>query len=328
MSNGIFVWIDQAVGVALPASWEALGMARTLADARGEPLTAIIFGRDIGTVGQLAIYNGADRVLQCDDATFCDYRPEPFVALLTKLVKEGDPRIVVGPATARGRELLAMCAADLDAAMLPDVTSLTFEHGYIRALHPAYAGKVIAELRGHGTLQFATVRGRAFALPTPDPTRAGEMVLLSPVLAEEQITTKMIALDPAPTEISLADAKIVVTGGRGVGGPEGFAPLRELAETLGAALGATRATVDAGWIAYPYQIGQTGKVVSPDVYFAIGVSGAVQHQVGMRNAKVIIAVNKDPNAPVFKIAQYGIVGDLFKVVPALNNAIKARLQRG
>ena len=328
MSSGIFAWIDQAAGVALPASWEALGMARTLADARSESLTAIIFGRDVGTGGQLAIYNGADRVLQCDDATFCDYRPEPFAALLTKLIRDADPRLVVGPATTRGRELLAMCAADLDAALLSDVTALSFEHGYIRALHPAYAGKVVAELRGHGALQFATVRERAFALPVPDPTRAGEAVLISPVLTEDQITTKMIALDPAPTEVSLADARIVVTGGRGVGGPEGFAPLRELAETLGAALGATRATVDAGWIADPYQIGQTGKVVSPDVYFAIGVSGAAQDQVGMQNAKVIIAVNKDPAAPVFKFAQYGIVGDLFKVVPALNNAVKARLRRG
>jgi electron transfer flavoprotein alpha subunit len=174
-------------------------------------------------------------------------------------------------------------------------------------------------------IQFVTLRSRAFPAPAPDTSKTGEVISITPVLSEDQITTKVESLEEAKGSVNLADARIIVSGGRGVGGPEGFAPIRELAEVLGGAVGASRATVDAGWIPYAHQVGQTGKTVSPDLYIAVGISGAIQHQAGMRTSKVIVAINKDPDAPIFKLAHYGIVGDLFKVAPALAQAFQAKL---
>jgi electron transfer flavoprotein alpha subunit len=170
-----------------------------------------------------------------------------------------------------------------------------------------------------------TTRVRAFPRPEPDADREGEVVALEPALAEDEIATRVTGFLETEGGVSLADASIIVSGGRGVAGPEGYAPLEELVEVLNAALGASRAAVDAGWIPYEHQVGQTGKTVSPDLYIACGISGAIQHLAGMRTSKVIVAINKDPEAPIFKMANYGIVGDLFDVVPALRQALEEKI---
>ena len=323
--SGVFVWIDQFQGKALPVSWEALGVGRKIADSRSVPLTAVVFGQGIDSVVQQAFHNGAKKVIKADDATLAEYRLEPYAALLTKIVQDNQAQVVLGGASTRGRELLAAAAADLNAGLLADVTELSAEGDSLKATRPVYAGKVLSTAVASGDVQFATLRSRAFPAPTPDTSKSGEVVSVAPVLSEDQITTKVEGFEETKGTVNLADARIIVSGGRGVGGPEGFAPVRELADVLGAAVGASRATVDAGWIPYAHQVGQTGKTVSPDLYIAAGISGAIQHQAGMRTSKVIVAINKDPDAPMFKLARYGIVGDLFKILPALTQAFKTKL---
>jgi electron transfer flavoprotein alpha subunit len=323
--SGVFVWIDQFHGKTLPVSWEALGVGRKIADARNVPLTALVFGQGVDEVVQ-AFHYGANRVIKADDATLAEFRLEPYVALLDKVVADNQAQVVIGGASTRGRELLAAAAADANAGLLSDVTTLSTEGDALQGTRPVYAGKVLstAATVGSGT-QFVTIRSRAFPAPTPDTSKSGEVVSVSPVLSEDQIDTKIESFEETKGTVNLTDARIIVSGGRGVGGPEGFAPIRELADVLGGAVGASRATVDAGWIPYAHQVGQTGKTVSPDLYVAVGISGAIQHQAGMRTAKVIVAINKDPDAPIFKLARYGIVGDLFKVLPALSQAFRTKL---
>ncbi|MCZ2097981.1 MAG: electron transfer flavoprotein subunit alpha/FixB family protein [Anaerolineae bacterium] len=324
MSQGVLVWIEQHQGRVPAASWEALGAARAL--AAGGPVLAAIFGQGIRDAAQDAIQRGADTVLAANDASLAAYRFEPYVALLAQIVQERQPAIVLAAATIAGREVLAGAAADTGGGLLTDVTELSLENGKLQAVRPVLGGKALSveAIVGDGP-QFATLRPRAFPAPEPDASRSGEVVAVSPALAEDAIATKVEGMEDAGGAISLADATIIVSGGRGVGGPEGFGPVRELAEALGAAVGASRAAVDAGWIPYEHQVGQTGKVVAPDLYIAAGISGAIQHQAGMRTAKVIVAINKDPDAPIFKLARYGIVGDLFDILPALTAEIRRRL---
>ena len=324
MTQGALVWIEQFQGRAASASWEALGAARTLAP--DGPVIAAVFGQGVGDVAQEAIRRGADTVLVADDATLADYRFEPYVALLAQIVQERQPAFVLGAATVAGREVLAGTAADVGAGLLTDVTELSLEGGKLQAVRPVIGGKALSveAITADGP-QFATLRPRAFPASEPDESRSGEVVALSPALSEDAIATKVEATEARSGTVSLTDATIIVSGGRGVGGPEGFEPVRELASVLGAAVGASRAAEDAGWIPYEHQVGQTGKVVSPDLYIAVGISGAIQHQAGMRTAKVIVAINKDPDAPIFKLARYGIVGDLFEVLPALTEELRRRL---
>jgi len=319
--SSIFVWIDHFRGKALPASWEAISAAQRL----GDQITALVFGSGIGNLVTLAFHYGAHKVIACEDATLADYRLEPYAALLVKLVNDHAPRAVLSGATTRGRELLAAAAAETDNSLLADVTELSVEGETIKAVHPAYAGKVLSDLVAASRTVFITLRSRAFPLPQLDASRSGEVINVASVMPAEQIATQIESFEEQRGSVNLTDAAIIVTGGRAVGSAEGFAPVRELAEVLGGAVGATRAAVDAGYIPYAHQVGQTGKVVSPTLYIAAGVSGSIQHQAGMRTSKIIVAINKDPEAPIFKIAHYGIVGDLFKVLPALSAAARAKL---
>lgn len=322
----VCVWIEQFKGQAVPAAWEALGEGRALADALGGPLTALVFGEGVEALAGQAIQRGADRVVLAEDATLADYRLEPYAALLGKVVAEEAPRIVLAAATSRGRELLAAAALDADAPLLNDVTELALDGGALKGVHPVYGGKLLASQTADAAgPQFASLRSRAFPAIAPDPARRGAVVRVGPVLREDQIAVKIEGFVATAGEVSLTDAAIVVSGGRGVGSAEGFAPLKELAAVLGAAVGASRAAVDAGYISYAHQVGQTGKVVSPDLYIACGISGAIQHQAGMRTSKVIVAINQDRDAPIFKLAQYGIVGDLFEILPALTAEFRRRL---
>jgi electron transfer flavoprotein alpha subunit len=264
---------------------------------------------------------------------------------LAKLASESFPEVILFPTTSRGRELAAMAAIDLNSGVLPDVIALEVVDGSLLATRPIYAGKLLSKVKCLTRPQLVTLRGRAFAKLPPDVSRTGTLTKLSPVLGEADIPTKVEGYIPGEAGVSLNDASVIVSGGRGVSNnpkltppagmdekqaeiwkaQQGFKLIEALAQVLHAAVGASRAAVDAGYIPYAHQVGQTGKVVSPDLYIACGISGAIQHQAGMRTSKVIVAINRDAEAPIFKLARYGVVGDLYAIIPALTEAFRKRL---
>ena len=327
MSNEIFVWVEQFENEVVGASWEALGAARGLVDeAGGEVVACLLGGEGVEGVAEEAFAYGADRVLLASDETLRDFRVEPYAAVLAEAVGSEEPENVLIAATFRGRELGPALAVRLETGCIADCTELGYEDGELMATRPIYAGKLMSKcMIPERRPRVFTTRVRAFPKPEPEAGRAGEVEEMRTVMAEEEIQTQVVGFEESEGGVSLADASIIVSGGRGVAGPGGYEPLQELADLLNAALGASRAAVDAGWIPYEHQVGQTGKTVSPDLYVACGISGAIQHLAGMRTSKVIVAINKDPEAPIFKVADYGVVEDVFDVVPPLKEALKKRL---
>lgn len=328
--QGVWVWVEQFRGQATGISWEMLGQGRRLADALGATLTACVFGRHVEQAAREAIAYGADRVLLADDATLADYRTAPYAQLLVSLAHEQHPEVLLLGASSRGRDLAGAVATELCTGLTADCTGLEIEPDTRRLVQtrPAYGGNVMATIiTPNHRPQMATVRHRVFEAPAPDWERGGQIVSVPVTLDEDQIATRVLDFIVGEEGVNLADARIIVSGGAGLGGPDGFAPLRELAAVLGAAVGASRAAVDAGWIPYAHQVGQTGRTVRPDLYIACGISGAIQHRAGMGTARVIVAINRDPEAPIFDFATYGIVGDLFEIVPALTEQFRAKLRR-
>jgi len=327
--DSMLVFVDHAHGVARPVSWELMGKAREFAGKLACPVVALIVGRHLSGLASEAIAFGADRVLVADDAAFTQFRAGAYAAALKTAIRTAKPRLILVPATSEARDPAALAACALGIGLASDCQGLALdEDGNLLADRPVFGGNIITTVAFTEHPQMATVRPRTFPLPAPDNSRSGEIVPLAVELGELEEQEEILALDaPEASELSVDTANIIVAGGRGVKGPEGFAPIRELAKVLGAAVGASRAVVDAGWIPYAHQIGQTGKTVRPDLYIACGISGAIQHLAGMTNAKVIVAINKDWDAPIFNVATYGIVGDLFEVVPALTEALRARLGR-
>lgn len=322
--SGVFVYVESLHGKMISASQEALGAGRKVADELGASVTAVVLGQGVSGVADAAFDLGANAVVGCDDGTLADFRVEAYAPLLVQVVKEKGADVVLAAATTQGRDMTGWLAADLGAGLIADATGLAVADGRVVATRPVYAGKLLCDTVIPEGIQILSLRSRAFP-PAASTGGTGTAEWLSAAVAEDSVPTKVIGFKEKEGGVSLTDASIIVSGGRGVGGPEGFEPVRSLAETLGAALGASRATVDAGWIPYDHQVGQTGKTVSPDLYIACGISGAIQHQAGMRTSKVIVAINKDPEAPIFNLAHYGIVGDLFKVLPALEAEFKKRL---
>ncbi len=322
----ILVYVDQFKGTALSASWEVLGAAKKLAGEMSASVIVLVLGHNAGELAKEPFGYGADAVTLCDDPTLADFRVQPFAALLSKVCAEAKPDVVVGPNTTRVRELFGIVAASLGTSAIADGIALTLKDGAVYVTRPAYAGKLLSTVVAKSRRpQMITLRPRAFPKPEPNAGANGAITKVDAVLKEDEIATKVTGYAIDEGKVSLADARIIVSGGRGVGGPVGFAPVRDLAEALNAAVGASRAAVDAGWIPYAHQVGQTGRTVSPDLYIACGISGAIQHQAGMRTSKLIVAINKDAEAPIFKLARYGIVGDLFKILPALSAEFKKRL---
>jgi len=325
VANKVWVYIDHFKGNAVLTSWEAVGAAKSLAQRMGTGVTALIFGNGVEGLAQQAFSYGVDAVKLCDDATLAEFRVEPYAALLIKLAAEEKPDVLLAATTPRGRDVFATSAVDLNTGVIADATVLEVADGLVRVTRPVYAGKLLSTVVCKDKRpQMITLRARAFTAPEPDGEKSGAVEKVAPVLAEDAISTKVVDYAIEENRVSLDSAKIIVSGGRGVGGPEGFEPVRQLAKAFGGALGASRAAVDAGWIPYAHQVGQTGKVVSPDLYVACGISGAIQHLVGMRTAKIIVAINKDAEAPIFRNALYGVVGDLFKIVPAVTAEVKKR----
>jgi electron transfer flavoprotein alpha subunit len=343
--NKIWVYIDQFKGQPLATSWEGISAAKTLTNQLGGGVTALIFGKGVEPIASQAFQYGADEVLLADDLSLDDFRSEPYTALLAKLATESAPEVILFPTTTRGRELAAMTAIDLKTGVLPDVITLEFVDGSLIATRPIYAGKLLCKVKCLTKPQLVTLRGRAFAKPTLDASHTGMLTRVSPVMGEADISSKVEAYAAGEAGVSLTDASVIVSGGRGVSNnpklsppsgmdekqaeiwkaQQGFKLIEDLAQVLHAAVGASRAAVDAGYIPYAHQVGQTGKVVSPDLYIACGISGAIQHQAGMRTSKVIVAINRDPEAPIFKLARYGVVGDLYAIIPALTDAFRKRL---
>ncbi|MCZ6633464.1 MAG: electron transfer flavoprotein subunit alpha/FixB family protein [bacterium] len=328
MSNDVFVWMDQTRGQIDPIAWEALGAGRRVAEGLGGQLVGLVLGEQVDALAEQAIQYGADRVFVADDATLYGFRLEPYAAVIVELARANEPAALVMGASHSGLELSAYVAAKLGVGLAPDCTDLAVEKGALFATRPALIGNVFARVCfGDARPNVVTVRRRAFPVPEMDPGRSGERVDVEAVMAEDNIPTQIEGVEIAESEVSLSDAKIVVSGGRGVGGPEGFAPIKALADALGGAMGASRAAVDAGWIPYAHQVGQTGQTVQPDLYIACGISGAIQHLAGMKTSGLIVAINQDAEAPIFQYAHYGIVGNLFEYVPALTEVFRARLAR-
>lgn len=345
MANKVWVYIDQFQGHALATSWEVLGAGRILAEKLGGGVTALVLGHQVDEVARTAVSYGADEVLLADDASLADYRAEPYASVISGQAGAQAPDVLLFPTTTRGRELAAMSAVDLKTGVLPDVTALEVDGGRVLATRPIYAGKLLSKVVCKGTPQVISLRVRAFARPQPDSGRTGTITPISPAVADAEIKTKVVEYLPTAGGVSLTEAGVIVSGGRGLANnnkatppagldesqqeiwkaQEGFKLLGALADVLGGAVGASRAAVDAGYIPYVHQVGQTGKVVSPDLYIAAGISGAIQHQAGMRSSKVIVAINKDPDAPIFKMARYGVVGDLYDILPPLTEALRKKL---
>jgi electron transfer flavoprotein alpha subunit len=323
----VLVWIEQIDKQAVHSCWEVVGKGRELADTLGVDLAALVVGNDVDGVAQEALTYGVDAVYLASDPMLERYRLSAYAAVLQDAIDAAGATVVLTSATIRGRELSAMVACKNGAGLAPDAVDIRVEDGKLVAVRSVYSGNMLTDIYFETEKQFASIRPRSFSTPEPGEAR-GEIRPLAVSITEDDVPEKIIDFKPADTsEISLTDATIIVSGGRGVAkDPElGFKLVADLANVLGAAVGASRAAVDAGYIPYKHQVGQTGKTVKPDLYIAAGISGAIQHLAGMGNSKIIVAINKDPEAPIFERANYGIVDDLFDVLPALTEEFKKRL---
>jgi len=288
----------------------------------------------VNDLAKTAFEFGADEVILADDPSLADFRPETYATTLSVILSAESPELVLFPSTSRTREVAAMSAIDLNSGVLTDVTALELEGDSVLATRPIYEGKLFEKTLCAARPQFITLRARAFSRPTSQAGRSGNLKHYS---AAGQALTTVEGYAAGESGVSLADAGVIVAGGRGVSNnpslgldeaataQKGFELIGELAGLLGGAVGASRAVVDAGYIPYAHQVGQTGKVVSPDLYIAAGISGAIQHIVGIRSAKLVVAINKDAEAPIFQAARYGVIGDLFTFLPALTAAFKKKL---
>jgi len=326
MANDVLVIAEQRGGVLKKVAFEMLGMGAELAAALGGSVKAVVLGSDLGDLPTTLAQYGATQVYVADDGSLANYSSEGYANTLAAFVGSADiePAIILLGATALGKDLAPRLAARLGVGLASDCIDFQIKDGRLLATRPIFAGKALAQVRLEGTPQIATLRPNVLAAPPPDTSATATVV---PLAADPgTVRARVVGLVSAGEgEIDVAEADVIVSGGRGVGGPEGFAPIGSLAKILGAAVGASRAAVDAGWIEHLHQVGQTGKTVTPNLYIACGISGAIQHLAGMKTSKVIVAINKDPEAPIFKIANYGIVGDLFEVVPLLEKELQALL---
>jgi electron transfer flavoprotein alpha subunit len=345
MANKVLLYLDHFENQALPSCWEAMSAAHQAAEALASGVTAVVIGHDLQALAKEVGEHGADEVVVADDPGLKDYRPEPFADVLTGILKSAQPVLVVFPTSGRTRELAAMVAVDLATGLSPDVISLEMDGETAQLRRAIYAGKLLtSELNAKARPQLVTVRTRAFPPAEPQPGHPATISQAEASFASPK--TEILGYKQSESAVSLTDAARVVSGGRGVSNNPSLAPpaditdpkaqetwrahqgfelIGELARVLGAAVGASRAAVDAGYVPYAHQVGQTGKVVSPDLYIACGISGAIQHLAGMRTSKTIVAINTDPEAPIFKVARFGLVGDLFEAVPALAEALKEKL---
>jgi len=321
MAKGVWIVAEQRDGAFRKISFELASTARKLADELGEEVGAVLLGSGVeGIAGELGKY-GVDKVFVADDAALEPYTTDAHAAAVAKIVKENDPSILLFGASAQGKDLSARVAGKLATGLATDCTEVKIDGGKLVAVRPMYAGKCYGEVVFSAFPQMASLRPNVF--PAVENAKAGAVTKFDAGLDASQLKTKVVEVQKdASGKIDLTEAMVIVSGGRGMGGAEGYACLEELSNVLGATVGASRAAVDSGWRPQADQVGQTGKVVSPNLYVACGISGAIQHLAGMSSSKFIVAVNKDEEAPIFAKADYGIVDDLFKVIPELAKECK------
>ncbi|MCP4166142.1 MAG: electron transfer flavoprotein subunit alpha/FixB family protein [Chloroflexi bacterium] len=317
----ILVFIETDGGAAVAGSWEALGKAQALSD----DVETLVIGEGVADAAAEAGSRGAAKVYVIDDASRALFDIDLYAADVKAVLAQSGADALLASHTGNGRDLAAAVGYDLGSGLIADCLDLSVDGGKFNGVRSLYSGNILATVTAEGFPQMATLRPRAASAAEATGAPA-DIVTVAPADATARVEIQKV--EPAETgEISLTDANIIVSGGRGVANDpkKGFELVDELAATLAAAVGASRAAVDAGFIPYKHQVGQTGKVVRPDLYIACGISGAVQHLAGMNSSKVIVAINKDSEAPIFSVANYGIVGDLFEIVPALNEAAKGKL---
>jgi len=319
----ILVFIEQRDGTIKKASFEAVKAASPLAAATGAKVSAVALGSVTGleTIGGY----GASIVYQASDPRLNNYSLTAVVKVLSAAAQAADADIVLLPATSMGRDLAPALAVRLEAGYVPDVTALDFADGAITATRPVYAGKALERVKVVTKKQVYSLRPNVFSAGAPSSETCAVQIL-DYALNDGDFTVKSIGASISTAKLDVAEASVIVSGGRGMQGPENWHLIENLAAVLNAATGASRAVVDAGWRPHSEQVGQTGKTVSPTLYIACGISGAVQHLAGMSSSKVIVAVNKDKDAPIFQSADYGIIGDVFEVLPDLTEALKQHMQ--
>jgi electron transfer flavoprotein alpha subunit len=324
MAKGVWIVAEQRDGAYRKITFELASTARKLADVLGEEVCAVLCGSGIeGIAGQLGKY-GVDKVFVADSPALEPYTTDAHAAAVAKAVKENDPAILLLGASTQGKDLSARLVGKLATGMATDCTDVKIADGKLLAIRPMYAGKCFGEVVFSTFPQMASLRPNVF--PAVENAKAGAVVKFDPALDAGQLKTKVLEVQKDTSgKADLTEANVIVSGGRGMKGPEGYAILEELAAVLGATVGASRAAVDAGWRPQSDQVGQTGKIVSPNLYIACGVSGAIQHLAGMSSSKIIVAINKDAEAPIFKMARFGVVGDLYEVLPALAKELGSRL---
>lgn len=319
--RGVWVFGEHDHGELAGVVPELIGEGRKLADARGMELSVVVLGHDLEALGETLAKYPVDNVFLYDHPKLERFRPEPYTRVLSQLVRTYKPEIVLAGATTTGRSFLARVATDLYTGLTADCTGLEIgaEDGMLYQTRPAFGGNIMATILCPYTRpQMSTVRHKVMQAVEPGTEAIANIIRIPPV--EQFLTSRVEITDfirDITQQVNIVDADIIVSGGRGMGKPENFAVLKELADLLGGALGSSRAAVDAGWMPYPHQVGQTGKTVCPKLYIACGISGAVQHLAGMQSSDCIIAINKDPNAPIFDVADFGFVGDAVEVVTEL-----------
>ncbi|KAA0680928.1 electron transfer flavoprotein subunit alpha/FixB family protein [Roseomonas genomospecies 6] len=331
--KGIWVIVEQERGSVHSVSWELVGEARKLADKLGVEVGAVVLGADSPELNAIcgdAFTYGADVVYKVTDPVLADYRTDPYTRVMTEVVNTYKPEIVLLGATTLGRDLAGAIATTLATGLTADCTELDIymDNRSLAATRPTFGGTLLCTIQ---TLayrpQMATVRPRVMSMPDRDDSRTGRVVEVFPVLREDDVVTKVLSFiaDREQNEAQLAFADIIVAGGKGLGKPENLKLAFDLAKVLGGEVGVTRPLVQAGWTGFDRQVGQTGKTVRPKLYIAAGISGAIQHRVGMEKSDLILAINTDPNAPIFDFAHLGLVGDALTILPALTDAFGKRL---
>ena len=327
----VWVFVEQTDGKVESVTYELLGEGRKLADALGMKLCAVLIGAGVTGTAQDLIHRGADKVYVVDKPELAYFQDERYSAILVDLAQKHRPNIMLCGATTIGRSLVSRVAVAIRTGLTADCTGLAIdpETKNLLQTRPAFGGNIMATIiTPNARPQMATVRHKVMKEAKVESGRKGEVLVQEIAATLLKARTRRLSFVPEEgATVNLAEADIIVSGGRGLQKPENFAVVQELAKVLGAAVGASRAAVDANWIAYSHQVGQTGKTVCPKIYIACGISGQIQHLAGMGSADVIVAINKDPDAPIFKVATYGIVGDLFKIVPLLTAEFRKVLQK-